>query len=216
MPAESDWILHYKELGLSYMQARYYDPVIGRFYSNDPVDVIGHITRGNPVHGFNRYTYANNNPYKYVDPDGEFAIFGAILGAGADFGMQMVSAMGSGQSFGEALDNVDYGSVAISGALGAVGAHGAKMLGGGVSGSMKVAKETVKVEGKAARIAVGTDGAVKVGTVGAIKAGQDGENIAIGAGKEVVDTLSPIPVADKIEEGVKELFTPEEKDNSGQ
>ena len=25
------------ELGLSYMQARYYDPVIGRFYSNDPV-----------------------------------------------------------------------------------------------------------------------------------------------------------------------------------
>ena len=26
--------------GLVYMQARYYDPVIGRFYSNDPVDVI--------------------------------------------------------------------------------------------------------------------------------------------------------------------------------
>ncbi|WP_426369419.1 RHS repeat-associated core domain-containing protein [Pseudocolwellia sp. HL-MZ7] len=27
------------DLGLSYMQARYYDPVIGRFYSNDPVGV---------------------------------------------------------------------------------------------------------------------------------------------------------------------------------
>ena len=26
------------DLGLSYMQARYYDPVIGRFYSNEPVD----------------------------------------------------------------------------------------------------------------------------------------------------------------------------------
>ncbi|WP_223271739.1 RHS repeat-associated core domain-containing protein [Colwellia hornerae] len=25
------------DIGLSYMQARYYDPVIGRFYSNDPV-----------------------------------------------------------------------------------------------------------------------------------------------------------------------------------
>ena len=61
--------------GLTYMQARYYDPVIGRFYSNDPVDVLGHMTRGNSIaNGFNRYAYANNNPYKYTDPDGEFSI----------------------------------------------------------------------------------------------------------------------------------------------
>jgi len=59
-----------KDLGLSYMQARYYDPVIGRFYSNDPVDVMGHANKGLLVHGFNRYSYANNNPYKYIDPDG--------------------------------------------------------------------------------------------------------------------------------------------------
>jgi uncharacterized protein RhaS with RHS repeats len=45
------------------MQARYYDPVIGRFYSNDPVGFKG-------IHSFNRYAYANNNPYRYVDPDG--------------------------------------------------------------------------------------------------------------------------------------------------
>ncbi len=56
------------DLGLSYMQARYYDPVIGRFYSNDPVGF-------NNVHNFNRYAYANNNPYKYVDPDGKEARF---------------------------------------------------------------------------------------------------------------------------------------------
>ena len=53
-----------KELGLSYMQARYYDPVIGRFMSNDPVGFSN-------VHNFNRYTYANNNPYKYIDPNGQ-------------------------------------------------------------------------------------------------------------------------------------------------
>lgn len=47
------------------MQQRYYDPVIGRFYSNDPVG----FTPSNPMM-FNRYAYANNNPYKYVDPDG--------------------------------------------------------------------------------------------------------------------------------------------------
>jgi RHS repeat-associated protein len=51
--------------GLSYMGARYYDPGIGRFMGVDaaPADP-------GSVHGFNRYAYANNNPYKYVDPDG--------------------------------------------------------------------------------------------------------------------------------------------------
>ena len=54
------------------MQARYYDPVIGRFYSNDPVGTLGHLSRGNLVNGFGRYTYANNNPYRFTDPDGQF------------------------------------------------------------------------------------------------------------------------------------------------
>ncbi|XOV78006.1 MAG: RHS repeat domain-containing protein [Aestuariibacter sp.] len=54
------------DLELSYMQARYYDPVIGRFYSNDPVGFKN-------VYNFNRYAYANNNPYKYIDPDGQFS-----------------------------------------------------------------------------------------------------------------------------------------------
>ncbi|MFT7009800.1 MAG: RHS repeat-associated protein [Colwellia sp.] len=47
------------------MQARYYDPVIGRFYSNDPVDVIGHINIAQGIQGFNRFSYALNNPYVY-------------------------------------------------------------------------------------------------------------------------------------------------------
>ncbi len=49
------------------MQARYYDPVIGRFYSNDPASFSN-------IHNFNRYAYANNNPYKYTDPDGNNAV----------------------------------------------------------------------------------------------------------------------------------------------
>jgi len=52
------------ELDIVYMQARYYDPVIGRFYSNDPLGF-------RDVHSFNRYAYANNNPYKYTDPTGQ-------------------------------------------------------------------------------------------------------------------------------------------------
>lgn len=60
------------DLGLTYMQARYYDPVIGRFYSNDPVDALQQLAKDD-IHGFNRYTYANNNPYKYTDPEGKDA-----------------------------------------------------------------------------------------------------------------------------------------------
>jgi RHS repeat-associated protein len=53
---------------LSYMQQRYYDSTAMRFLSVDPVPVG--TTEGS---NFNRYWYANNNPYKYVDPDGREA-----------------------------------------------------------------------------------------------------------------------------------------------
>jgi len=51
--------------GLSYMGARYYDPVLGRFLGVDPEAVSPEN-----LHSFNRYAYANNNPYRYIDPDG--------------------------------------------------------------------------------------------------------------------------------------------------
>ena len=51
--------------GLTYMQQRYYDPVIGRFLSIDPVSA--YETEGI---FFNRYWYAENNPYYFIDPDG--------------------------------------------------------------------------------------------------------------------------------------------------
>jgi RHS repeat-associated protein len=53
------------ESGLVYMQARYYDPSVGRFLSTDPVGP----SPGNLSH-FNRYDYANNNPILNIDPDG--------------------------------------------------------------------------------------------------------------------------------------------------
>ncbi len=55
-----------KDLGLTYMQARYYDPVIGRFMGVDPV---GFLENEDPYY-FNRYAYANNNPVRYNDPTG--------------------------------------------------------------------------------------------------------------------------------------------------
>ena len=58
-----DW-----ETDLVYMQQRYYDASIGRFLSIDPMD-----TNPGQPQTYNRYAYANNNPYRYVDPDGRAA-----------------------------------------------------------------------------------------------------------------------------------------------
>ncbi|WP_168170394.1 RHS repeat-associated core domain-containing protein [Rhodanobacter sp. C03] len=55
------------ESGLVYMQARYYDPLVGRFLSVDP-----HLPKNAQLFSFNRYAYANNNPILNQDPDGNF------------------------------------------------------------------------------------------------------------------------------------------------
>jgi RHS repeat-associated protein len=57
--------------GLTYMQARYYDPVIGRFLSIDPV---GFVESGNNPAMFNRYGYGFNDPVNKIDPDGKQAL----------------------------------------------------------------------------------------------------------------------------------------------
>ncbi|WP_460877787.1 RHS repeat-associated core domain-containing protein, partial [Rhodanobacter koreensis] len=53
------------DTGLVYMQARYYDPAVGRFISTDPAG----LSAGNTFN-FSRYAYANNNPVVNMDPDG--------------------------------------------------------------------------------------------------------------------------------------------------
>ncbi|MDQ1835504.1 RHS repeat-associated core domain-containing protein [Massilia sp. CCM 9029] len=67
-------------IGMVYMQQRYYDPVAGRMLSIDPV-----TTDANTGSSFNRYAYAANNPYKYIDPDGrnEERAYGAGVAMGA-------------------------------------------------------------------------------------------------------------------------------------
>ncbi|MFL9584414.1 RHS repeat-associated core domain-containing protein [Stenotrophomonas sp. AB1(2024)] len=54
--------------GLSYMQQRYMDPQLGVFLSVDPVTAYDQS-----VSQFNRYRYANSNPYRFTDADGRQA-----------------------------------------------------------------------------------------------------------------------------------------------
>ena len=48
--------------GLYYMRARYYDPIIGRFISEDPI----HFAAGD----VNLYAYVSNDPINWIDPLG--------------------------------------------------------------------------------------------------------------------------------------------------
>lgn len=51
------------DIGLIYMQQRYYDPAAGRFMSADPI-------RTHMGGNFNVFAYARSNPFFYTDPDG--------------------------------------------------------------------------------------------------------------------------------------------------
>jgi len=56
------------DLGLIYMNARYYDPTLGRFLSADTLVP----DPANPQ-SLNRYTYVENRPLNFVDPTGHCA-----------------------------------------------------------------------------------------------------------------------------------------------
>ena len=53
------------ELGLYYYRARYYDPALGRFLSEDPYPPSVYVPAD-----MNRYVYARNAPTRYTDPFG--------------------------------------------------------------------------------------------------------------------------------------------------
>jgi RHS repeat-associated protein len=51
--------------GLYYYRARYYDPVMKRFVSSDPIGLAG---------GWNTYEYVGGHPLSRLDPTGQFAM----------------------------------------------------------------------------------------------------------------------------------------------
>src|SRR5947207_12476180 len=82
------------ETGLYYYNARYYDPMIGRFLSADPIV-------GNPANGqsYNRYAYVRNNPITNTDstgvcPDDDPTCISQVPGGGGGWISNAVSSLG--------------------------------------------------------------------------------------------------------------------------
>jgi RHS repeat-associated protein len=133
---------HLPFFGLVNMNARLYDPILGRFLSPDP-----YIQAPNNPANFNRYTYCLNNPLKYTDEDGEWIhiVIGAALGGignlianwnNCNGFWQYVAAFGVGAITGAAVAATG-GAVAAAGttAWGVVANIGVGVLSGAANGA---------------------------------------------------------------------------------
>ncbi len=141
--------------GLINMNARLYDPVLGRFLSPDPYVQMPDFTQN-----FNRYSYCLNNPLKYVDKDGEFwflpiiafvvnyATTGITKG---DWGLKNI---GSSLAM-SAVALVSYGvGMGITGALAKTAILSQSVIGGisaGVAGSVTGAMSSLMAGGNIGR-----------------------------------------------------------------
>lgn len=66
---------HLDIFGLINMNGRLYDPMLGRMLSPD-----NYVQSATYSQSFNRYSYALNNPMKYIDPDGDIIIESIMIG----------------------------------------------------------------------------------------------------------------------------------------
>ena len=125
------------------MQARYYDPVIGRFLSIDPVTFLD---TGEPAM-FNRYSYAFNDPVNLTDPNGECPICLAVVKQGAKKQVKRSlkkRLLSSGANFEKAEAGIDLAFAAMDGP-GALAGEVANIAADKVVGKLKPLK-TVKID----------------------------------------------------------------------
>lgn len=122
---------HIQYYGLINMNARLYDPVMGRFLSPDPYVQMPDFSQN-----FNRYTYAMNNPLGYVDKDGQFIwiVIGAAALIGGTANVIYKAVNGQLHSWGDGF--AAFGIGAVAGGVGAVvGAYVFAAAGGAAGGA---------------------------------------------------------------------------------
>jgi RHS repeat-associated protein len=93
--------------GLYFYRARYYDPVLKRFISSDPIGLDG---------GLNTFGYVDNSPAEYSDPEGELPIIPLAIAYGRCVASCMAQSAVSEAIFGD-IKCFDVGDNAKSCAL---------------------------------------------------------------------------------------------------
>ena len=112
-----------EELGMYYLNSRYYDPEVGRFISPDTTDIL---EVQDDLYDKNLYAYCDNNPVMRIDSSGAVwhLAVGAVVGVATQFVADVGIGLATGSSFGEVISSlslVDYAAAAIGGAIAASG-----------------------------------------------------------------------------------------------
>lgn len=98
--------------GLYFYRARYYDPILKQWISEDTIGLGG---------GLNQREYVDGDPVSKSDPFGEYGLPGALAGAAISFGGQFVANYLQTGNLGQSLSCINLTSVAVSAAFGALG-----------------------------------------------------------------------------------------------
>ena len=150
------------ETGLYYLTKMYYDPEVCRFISADV-----YMTTGQGVLGGNMWAYCGNSPVVRYEVQGEFwnIIIGAAAGAIISGAISAIS-----QGIENGWDNINWGSVGVAAATGAIS-------GGLAATGIGVAGQTI-ANGVIGAVSAGVDTYVSSG--GKATASEYLVNIAVG------------------------------------
>ncbi|MBI4356238.1 MAG: hypothetical protein HY597_07340 [Candidatus Omnitrophica bacterium] len=189
---------HDVSTGLYYYNARYYDPQLGRFIQPDTV-----VQAPADPQTLNRYSYARNNPVRYVDPTG-YSFWSKFFGSIAAIFFSVVTA-GLGSLLSAAISAAAFGAfdAGISAYQAGAGWNGAFKAGAigaaaGFAGSLAGGFTSNFVGGLTNSFAGDAFGSLAFGaTSGAVGAGLSGGSVGRGtlagaAASITAFTLAPL------------------------
>ena len=165
--------------GADYYRARYYDPALGRFLSEDPLE----FNAGS----LNLYSYAGNDPVDYTDPSGAQFLAGCAIGAGINLTSDAIA--GRKQSWGGRFRSAVAGR--------ALGALGGELFG---AGELAVAEEEA-----AALAPTAEEGMTQALTLRPVVIGENMERVNVAARTFGADVYEGYPNVEGLAHGSQEL-----------